>query len=182
MHRLLKFSLAVFCFLHFNSAVALINMDTPESMNAELAAWNNGQEIDLESWIGCTGNFSLAVGYLSIFCPEFTEYEGYILRGEFSEDSLRGFEESCAGNRKAVEAVMNHLHIEDIQHYGCEDFSKDKAILLGNKLKEIYEAKLQWQFPDKPCVVSFYEPDDDDDLIEYQITFWQKAHEKESTS
>jgi len=53
---------------------------------------------------------------------------------------------------------------------------------LGNKLKEIYEAKLQWQFPDKPCVVSFYEPDDDDDLIEYQITFWQKAHEKESTS
>jgi len=147
-------------------------------MKAELAAWNNGQGIDLESWIGCVGNFSLAVGYLSILWPEFVEFEGYILRKGFSEDSLRGFEKSCEGDRKSVEAVMNHLHIADIQHYGCEDLSKDKIILLVSKLKEIYEAKLQWQFPDKLCTVSFYEPDNSDDLGAYEITFWQKAHEK----
>ena len=153
-------------------------MDIPESMKAELAAWNNGQGIDLESWVGCLGNFSLAVGYLSIFCPEFVEFEGYILRKGFSEDSLRGFESSCGGDRKSIEAVMNHLHIADIQHYGCEDLSKDKVILLGSKLKEIYEARLQWQFPDKPCTVSFYEPDHAEELAAYEITFWQKAHEK----
>ncbi len=160
-----------------NNSYASLVMNVPKSMEAELAAWNNGQGIDLESWIGCVGNFSLAVGYLSVFCPEFVEFEGYILREGFSEDSLRGFEESCAGNKKAVEAVMNHLHIADIQHYGCEDLSKDKVVLLGSKLKEIYEAKLQWQFPNKPCVVSFYEPDDENALIAYEITFWQKANE-----
>ena len=153
-------------------------MNIPESMEAELTAWNDGQGIDLESWVSCAGNFSLAVGYLSIFWPEFIGFEGYILRGGFSEDSLRGFEASCAGGGKSVEAVMNHLHIADVQRYGCEDLSKDKVILLGSKLKEIYEAKLQWQFPDKPCTVSFYEPDDADDLEAYEITFWQKAHEK----
>ena len=157
-------------------------MNTPESMKADLAAWNNGQGIDLESWIGCVGNFSLAVGYLTVFCPEFVEFDGYILRKGFTEESLHGFEESCAGNKKAVEAVLNHLHIADIQHYGCEDFSKDKAILLGRKLKEIYEARLQWQFPNKPCVVSFYEPDNDEDLVEYQITFWQKAYENDGAT
>lgn len=152
-------------------------METPESMKAELAAWNNGQGIDLESWIGYAGNFQLAVGYISTFWTKFVEFEGYILREGFSQESVRGFEENCAGNRKCVEAVLNHLHIADIQHYSCEDLSKDKIILLGDTLKEIYEAKLQWQFPNKPCKVSFHKPDDDNDLLAYEITFWQRAHE-----
>lgn len=155
-------------------------MNIPESMRAELAAWNNGQGIDLESWVGCVGNFSLAVGYLSIFCPEFVKFEGYILRQGFSEDSLRRFEQCCDGDKKSVEAVMNHLHVADIQYIGCADLSKDKIIMLGSKLKEIYEARLQWQFPNEPCIVSFYEPDHVDDLDAYEITFWQKTHEREN--
>lgn len=157
-------------------------MKTPESMKAELAAWNNGQGIDLESWIASAGNFSLAIGYLSIFCPDFVEFEGYILREGFSLDSLRGFEKSCGGNRKAVEAVMNHLHISDIQFMGCEDLSKDKVVLLGNKLKELYEARLLWRFPDRPCFVSFYEPENRDQLDEYEVTFWQGAFENDGTT
>lgn len=67
--------------------------------------------------------------------------------------------------------------LEDIQYVGCEDLSKDKLIVLGNVLKEIYEAKLKWQFPDRPCVVELYIPVDSDNLKEYQISFWQKCHE-----
>jgi len=152
-------------------------IETPESMKADLAAWNTGDGIDLESWISCVGNFSLAVGYLSVFCPQFVEFEGYILREGFQQSSLRGFEVSCAGDRKAVEAVMNHLHIADTHQYGCEDLSKDKVVLLGSKLREIYEARLQWQFPKRPCTVSFYQPEESDDLEAYEITFWQKAFE-----
>ena len=55
-------------------------MDTPESMKAELAAWNNGDGIDLETWISSEGNFSLAVGYASIFWPAFTLFEGILCR------------------------------------------------------------------------------------------------------
>jgi hypothetical protein len=73
---------------------------------------------------------------------------------------------------------MNHLHIADIQYYGCKDVSKDKLLLLGKVLKEIYEAKLLWQSPDCPCSVEFYIPDDEDDLMDYQLSFWQKCHEK----
>lgn len=75
---------------------------------------------------------------------------------------------------------MNHLHIADIQHYGCADLTKDKVLRLGATLKEIYEAKLHWQFPDRLCRVSFFVPEDDSDLIEYELTFWQKAHEVSS--
>ena len=103
-------------------------MDTPESMKAELAAWNNGAGIDIESWVGCEGKFSLAVGYSSIFWPPFTLFEGYILREGFSEDSLRGFERN-GRSRKSVEWLMNHLHIADIQYYGCSATAVQVAAL-----------------------------------------------------
>ena len=125
-------------------------MEIPESMKSELAAWNNDDGISLESWIGCEGRFSLAVGYATVFWPEFVLFNGYILQKGFSEVSLREFEQRENSTRKSVEWVMNHIHIADIQYYGCADASKDKLLLLGNVLKEIYEAKLLWQFPGHP--------------------------------
>ncbi len=73
--------------------------------------WNNGAGINVESWIGCEGSFRLAVGYSTIFWPPFVEFERYVLRDGFSVESLRGFEHQCGGDRRQIEAVMNHLHI-----------------------------------------------------------------------
>ena len=152
-------------------------MDIPESMKAELLAWNNGKGISLEDWIACEGNFRLAVGYSSIFWPNFVEFEDYIFMEGFSEESLREFESEQRTTLESIEEVMNHLHIEDIQHDECKDSTKDKLIVLGNTLKEIYQVKLNLQFPHKPCTVEFYQPEDSEELWEYRISFWQKKHE-----
>src|SRR5262245_51847746 len=109
-------------------------MDTPESMKAELGEWNNGDGIDLESWVGCEGRFALAVGYTTIFWPEFEEREGYILRAGLSEDAIRGFESGPDSSRQAVEATLNHLHLASIQHGGCSDCTPDKLVMLGRVL------------------------------------------------
>ena len=145
-------------------------------MADELRAWNQGRGIDLESWVGASGNFRLAVGYATILWPPLVEFDGYILHDGFSIESLRSFESSCKGDRRAVETVMNHRHIAAL-HYGCEDLSRDKVLLLGHTLRDIYEAKLAWQFPSCPCTVSFHVPAEPDDLINYEVSFWQKAHE-----
>ena len=150
-------------------------MRIPESKVEELSAWNEGRGIDLEAWVGCAGSFSLAVGYTTIFWPSFVEFEGYILRHGFSVQSLRRFETQCGGDRTDDEKVMNHLHIGDIQHFGCADLSADKARLLGSTLQEIYEAKLRWQFPDRAFFVSFHVPPDEQDLMAYELTFWQQS-------
>lgn len=92
-------------------------MNIPTSMQAELAAWNNGNGIALDSWVGCEGNFRLAVGYASIFWPEFVEFEDYIFVNGFSIDSVRGFEAQTGHKPKSVEWVINHFHLADIQHY-----------------------------------------------------------------
>jgi hypothetical protein len=148
----------------------------PADMLPELAEWNNGKGIDLESWIECSGNFRLAIGYSTVFWPRFVLFEDYILREGFTIDSVRGFEAQHKCDKRSVEAVLNHLHIADIQYHGCEDITEQRVVFLGRILMEIYMAKLAWQFPDRPCEVSFYEPDDRTDLIGFQITFWQKKH------
>ena len=152
-------------------------MNVPESMKTELGAWNNGAGIDLESWVGCEGTFGLAVGYASVFWPAFAEFEGFILREGFSVDGLRDFRQQQNIDRASVESVMNHLHLDSIQFLGCPDASADKLLHLGRILEQIYAAKLLWQFPERPCRVSFHVPSDPTSLSEYEITFWQLANE-----
>lgn len=156
-------------------------METPLSMQAELGKWNGGKGIDLESWIGCEGRFSLAVGYATVFWPELEEIEGYILRKGVSVDIIRGFE-SCEGSsRRSVEAILNHIHLVGLHYHGCPDISPDKLVALGQVLKEIYEAKLKWQFPHRPCTVRFYVPEDPNALDDYELSFWQTVHEAADT-
>lgn len=159
-------------------------MNIPESMIEELGAWNNGEGIDLESWVGCSGNYSLAVGYAAIYCPDFVEFEDYIFRCQESgyeelKNLVRGFESQERSTPMSVEWVINHLHLSDLQYRGCEDISSDKLMFLGNALKEVYESRLAYKFPDKPCVVKFYIPEDQEDHDGYQLSFWQKKHEQE---
>ncbi|WP_294174378.1 hypothetical protein [uncultured Sphingomonas sp.] len=49
----------------------------------ELPRWNNGADIDPESWIECVGNYELATGYSLIFWPKFVQFDGYVLRRFF---------------------------------------------------------------------------------------------------
>jgi hypothetical protein len=155
-------------------------MKIPESMQDELGAWNNGKGIDLEGWICGSGNFSLAVGYTTIFCPEFTEFEDYIFAGEPLDEegiqTVRGFESQEGSTPMSVEWVLNHIHIADLHSRGCEDLTADKLVVLGECLRKIYEARLNYLFPEKPCTVEFYKPEDPNDLEQYQLSFWQKKH------
>ncbi|MFM9905643.1 MAG: hypothetical protein ACKVQJ_13855 [Pyrinomonadaceae bacterium] len=108
-------------------------------------------------------------------------FEDYLLREGFNLDSLRGFEVSLAGNKRGVETVMNHLHLFDIQHVGCADLSADKVVLLGETLTSIYKAKLAYQYPNRPCQVNFHQPEDIENLEEFEISFWQVKHESDDS-
>lgn len=137
----------------------------------EMRKWNSGAGIDVRSWIGASGNFELLIGYSTIFWPEFVEFEGYVLRAGFSIESLRGFERSCNGDRRRVEGVMNHLHIADI-HCAPDSITKEQVIYIGRILREIYRAKLAWQFPSKRFEVHF-DDSNSECLADYEITFSQ---------
>jgi hypothetical protein len=152
-------------------------METPPSMRAELDTWNKGEGIDLEMWVGCEGRFALAVGYATIFWPELEVLDGFIVRKGSSPEAVRGFVSQPGASRLSVERMMNHVHLVDLHYRGCPDATPDKLLALGNTLKEIYEAKLRWQFPGRPCKVQLHVPEDPHALDEYELTYWQTAHE-----
>jgi hypothetical protein len=146
-------------------------------MRAELEEWNSGKGIELEMWIGCEGRFALAVGYTTIFWPEFEVIDDFIARKGSSAAAIHDFASQPGSSRLSVERTINHIHLVDLHYRGCPDATPDKLLVLGAALKEIYEAKLKWQFPDRPCAVRLYVPESLDALDEYEITFWQTAHE-----
>ncbi|MDB6175156.1 MAG: hypothetical protein JWL59_4467 [Chthoniobacteraceae bacterium] len=148
-------------------------------MREELSEWNAGKGIDLGSWTSCSGAFRLAVGYAEYFWPEFELVGEYITRAGKTPEEVQQWEAGSKGNRRAAEATMNHMHLVDINYHDLENLSVDLVIRLGAVLREIYEAKLRWQFPDRPCTVVFYVPEDPEALDAYEITFWQKSHESE---
>jgi len=148
-----------------------------ESMKEELSAWIDGDEIDIHSWISAVGNFNLAVGYSSVFWPSFQEINEYIVSKHADAESIKAWEAVEGITPGQIERVVNHLHIADLHHSQCEDIALDKIIYLGEKLKEIYSVKLAWEFPNKPCIVEFYHSEQENDLIGYELTYWQAKHE-----
>jgi hypothetical protein len=149
----------------------MIQNDDSNALIPELPAWNNGAGIAPADWISCVGNYQLAVGYSLIFWPRFVLFEGYLLYEGFSEESLRGFEKMTKGNRTAVEAVMNHIHMVDI-HCNDVDAREEQLRYLGRVLKDIYTLKLKADFPDLNITVAFNDEAGLDPL-DYELTFFQ---------
>ena len=142
----------------------------------ELPEWNNGNGIDIDGWICGVGNFEHAIGYTRLFWPEFVEYKGCVFRADFSVESYEGFLEATKGDKRAVEAVMNHRHLLTIFGDPRLDPTEEQIIYFGRMLREIWQAKLDRDFPHRKIVVRFYE-EGCEDLYDYEITFFQEEHE-----
>ena len=151
----------------------------PKSMTDELRAWNNGAGIPLETWAECEGNYKLAVGYAALLWPRFEAVGKYILFEGVSKENIEGFENQEGSTPKGVEWVLNHWHLADLHNHDDDNLSADKLLFVGNIVKEMWEAKLRTQFPDRPCTVEFYVPEDPEELWEYQVSFWQTAWDAE---
>ena len=120
----------------------------PETRN-----WNKGSGIDIRSWIKCVGNFEHAIGYGELFWPEFTELDGCVFFAGVTEAGYRGFMEQAGGNKRAVEAVINHRHSLDL--FSVAEPSRNQVIYVGRLLREIWTAKLAHDFPDREFEVIF---------------------------
>jgi len=143
----------------------------------ELPDWNNGNGIDIDSWLGCRGDFQLAIAFSRLFWPEFVEHDGCVLSAGFSLATYNDFLSACKGDRAAVEAVMNHQHILDLFCHAASTATAAQLVYIGRILRDIFQVKLKNDFPTRTFLVSF---DDGPfaDLVEYQVTFWQPGNER----
>lgn len=124
------------------------------------------------------GTYALAIGYVTLFWPSFTEYDGMIFRAEeLDKESLKNIKSwltSYEGDKQAVETMLNHLHVIDIQHPGLwKEATEPQIRFLGQMLKEMWAYKLLHDFPEKRFTVEFFEGEEGK-LEDYQVTFYQR--------
>jgi len=142
----------------------------------ELAEWEaqNNSQFEISDWISCVGDYEHAIGYMSIFWPNMYEYDGCVfIRSLPEKEHYETWLNQTKGNKKSVEAVLNHVHIIDLFQVGHLSPTEEQLKYIGYKLKEMWQAKSMQQFPDKEILVEFYEGNSED-LDEYQVTLFQK--------
>lgn len=137
----------------------------------ELSEWNEGRGIDVESWINALGNFEHAIAYGRLFWPEFTEHDDCIFWAPLDVENYERWMNYTKGDKTAIEKVKNHVHIVDFFSIAPGP-TKVQMIYFGRFLKELWECKLQRDFPGRSIVVDFFEPDGENPY-DYEITFYQ---------
>ena len=76
-------------------------------------------------------------------------------------------------DKKGIEALVNHLHILDIQNPGdWQDVNETQVRFLGETLRDAWAAKLAIDFPNKTFTVEFIEGSAFN-LMAYQVLFYQ---------
>ena len=143
---------------------------------SELREWDahNGGEESPEGWASCMGSFSLATAYASLVWPQFVEVRGMVFREGVTESDVEGWLAHTAHETKAIEAMINHLHILDIQHPGIwSEATESQLKFLGKTLQASWATKLKIDFPGRHFSVEFIEGSTEDPR-EYQVLFYER--------
>ena len=137
----------------------------------DLRKWNDGRGISVEDWVQLVGNFEHAIAYSTLFWPEFQLHDGCVFFAGLDEANYQKWLKTTNGNKTSVQAVMNHRHILDLFPYAEPEPTQEQIIFLGRKLKDMWQTKLNRDFPDQQITVSFPE-EPEGDLLSYEITFF----------
>ena len=113
--------------------------------------------------------------YREIFWPVFTEHDDCVFLS-FDEAVYKEWLEKTGGDRRKIEATMNHRHIIDLLPASVKEPTKGLVVEFGDLLREVWEAKLQRDFPRRRFCVSFTSENDNGlDLLGNVITVFQTA-------
>jgi hypothetical protein len=138
----------------------------------ELPLWNNGKGISLGAWTSCIARYDHAIGYATLFWPDFVLYDDCVFLYEPDPEIYQEWMTGCKGDKSEVERVMNHRHITDMFINSEIEPTKEIIMHLGRLLKDMWQCRLQRDFPERCIKVELFD-DGNDDLAQYQITVFQ---------
>jgi hypothetical protein len=127
----------------------------------------------LREWIGKDGEFdprgfvlanitvAEAKSLSMLLWPEFVEYRGHVfLKFLFDEQGVEAWIAKLGDDRKAVESVVNHLHLWDVFAPGSEEERRAVSALCSD-MAEMWRAAVSRYFPGRDFLVTLAdEPDE----------------------
>jgi hypothetical protein len=139
----------------------------PESLRSEL-----GYDLARLRLMVDAGIVNRAMDDDAALWPSFVEHDDcVIVAARFMPGNFEEWFEGLKGDRRAVEAELNHLYILDL--FECRDNwpTRHEILWLAKLVKKLWLAKLTIEFPNRQFIVSF--PVDAHDHFHSRITFHQ---------
>ncbi len=127
----------------------------------ELPDWNEGRGIEIMGWLGCMGGFDVAIGYTELFWPHFTAYNGCVFRTtELREAAFQPLLNHTGGDTAQAESIINEVKLYDLHTGAVNGESRpeptiEQLLYLGERLCEMWQAKLRRDFPERQVVARF---------------------------
>jgi hypothetical protein len=139
-----------------------------------------------EAYAFLESTLEVAIGFSEIFWPPFIEYDDMVFRGS-SETPICG--EAVAnieswltrfdGNRSEVERMINHEHLIDLFWERSRSGGNDQIAYLGRVVREMWAAKLKFDFPNRKFVVDLEIDVPDENGVnavgDWIVTFYQSS-------
>ncbi|WP_322749977.1 MULTISPECIES: hypothetical protein [unclassified Frankia] len=114
---------------------------------------SGGSEFDPRAFVLSNVTVAEAVAVSMILWPEFIEYRGCLfLKFLFDEQGVDTWFEQLQGDRRSIEAVVNHLHLWDVLAPGC-DVEYDVLGDFANRIAEMWRAVVRVCFPSRSFIV-----------------------------
>jgi hypothetical protein len=126
-----------------------------------LQEWNEGAGISPEGWIFIEGRADHALGFCSMFWPEFVQFEDYVLRAPLDIDRLRSWE-AAGHSRQAAEIAMNAFLFDYIfpDDHTAPALKSAQLGRLATIMCDMLAAKLKCEFPERDFSAFALEGDD----------------------
>jgi len=124
-------------------------------------------------WLSFVGSVGQAIAHADLFWPAFVEHDGCVLKADrLDPANFSAWMTSTSGNRRAVEAVINHTHVSDLFGERGAEATREQVVHLGRVLRDVWAAKLARDFPGRRFEVSF--PEDGCEAVQdYEVSFYQ---------
>ncbi|MFB6722387.1 hypothetical protein ACFCV3_19580 [Kribbella sp. NPDC056345] len=132
----------------------------------QVKAWTADLGVfDLRVFLMSNVSVTEACSLMTLISPEFLEYRGGVfLKFMYAPEGVDHWMDHLNGDRRAVEVVMNHVHLWDfLAPKG--DSEHEALVWFGRQVTHFWEVVLKSRFADREFVVEF-----DDGTNEYGPT------------
>ncbi|MFF8280427.1 hypothetical protein ACF05T_30785 [Streptomyces lateritius] len=128
----------------------------------ELMEWVvESDDFHLQGFMSANASIAQALALAALFRPEFVEYEGCVLLGfRFDRPGVDTWIAHLAGDLRAVEAVVNHVHLWD--HFTPTSDAEYAALPpLAEEIAAMWRSAAREAFPEREFDVSVSNDPDD---------------------
>jgi hypothetical protein len=122
----------------------------------DVAGWKRefGADAGILEFIGARVGATAAVALAGFFWPTFIDQNGCVLLKEkYDPELFRQWEAKLRGDRPAIEAAINHVHLWDVFYGEAESVDDEALVYLADVLSKTWRSALREQFPSRSFVI-----------------------------